>query len=130
MKKLSKEDAIRLHRALWKWIADESERRKTAILKFESPLVIKFQPRNNCFLCEYAFLVSGRNCVDCTKCPLEWGTEELTIGIMGRLICQCEDGESKYISWINAVVCDDWEEAARLALDIENLPERKTEEEK
>lgn len=128
MKKLSKEDAIRLHRALWKWIADETESRKKTVSKNKSTMVKKLNPYNNCFLCEYAFSASGRKSVDCTKCPLEWGTEKRTIGIMGELIGQCEDGESKYISWINAVVSDDWEEAARLARDIENLPERKTEE--
>ena len=35
---LTKELAIKLHRKLWRWIADETERRKEVVEKYDYPL--------------------------------------------------------------------------------------------
>lgn len=97
MKKLSKEEAIRLHREMWEWIAEQEALNDICInysnrvdLKIEWLQDHGFVPdtiMNECFLCEYAYQQSN---VDrrklCRYCPLIW-TGSQTEHYM------CEDGE-------------------------------------
>ena len=111
MKKMTREEAIRNHRILWNAIADETENKKCIVNKIE--IFYKVFPSvgmitNYCFLCEY----HRYNVNACDQCLLERDRKESKIGCLGGL----------YNEWKNA---DSWQECARIAREIANLPERK-----
>lgn len=112
--KLTKSEAVRLHRKLWNWIADETER-----LKFKGEKCEYFKnfeskdiPNSECYCCEYASTITGESykCVDI--CPIDWGE---CFG--GRKNCF----DSLYELWD---LEGDWQKAANLARQIASLPER------
>lgn len=117
---LTKEKAIELHRLLWNYIADESERTGTMILKsdafehFEWPNV-----KALCWCCKYCDF-------KCSKCPIEWPQES------------CVNEDSPFNKWRNAkeriYMCSADDEVRyqkylklyiKYAREIANLPERK-----
>lgn len=109
---MTKEEAIRKHRILWNAIADETEKKKCIVGKAE--IFNKVFPSvgriiHYCFLCEY----NKYNVNACQECLLERNKEESEIGCLGGL----------YNDWVNA---QDWQESARIARKIANLPERRT----
>lgn len=106
--KLTKKLAVALHRRLWHWIADETEKQQRVVEKQEYPLFKRRLILNRCWCCEYA-----RS--DCEKCPIIWHIKKDK--------CQCE--LAQYAEWADAVDAKDWREAARLARIIADLPERK-----
>lgn len=110
--KLTKEEAIRKHRELWNWIADETERRQDFVSKeeyyYEHPEVTR--PLMLCFCCQYVGERSDHIVSDCLAlCPIKWKGEH------------CECSGSEYHEWCSA---EDWLEAAKYARIIANLPER------
>lgn len=79
------EEAIRLHRQMWREIKDANGR--SAWLSehgYENIL-------GNCFLCEYAQRVSGSDYPGdyCKYCPLNWGQPT-----RGDKVCLCESNEN------------------------------------
>lgn len=70
---LSKEKAIELHRQLWNWIADETEKEKRCVDKWEAfayfgwPEVEAF-----CWCCEYNEQTDERGCDQGQLCILKW----------------------------------------------------------
>lgn len=104
---LSREQAISRHRKMWNWIADETKRLKRKIKKYEYFKVMEIDdiPDSKCYCCE--FLLNHPNCC-ANNCIIDWGKNSGCIG-------------SYYGKWIYT---DDWQEAARLARIIANLPER------
>lgn len=105
---LTREQAVKEYRKMWKWIADETEKRKTKVYKdqyFTENKIIDI-PRNLCYLCEMCHFV----CSEC-PCPVDWGEDED--------IVLCGDFESPYDSWVDSY---DWKDSARLAREIANLP--------
>lgn len=113
--KLTKKLAVALHRKLWNWIADETEKQQCYVQKREYPSFKRLLILNKCWCCEYT---QG----DCEKCPIIWHVKKK---FLGR--CQCASAE--YGEWGDAVDAGDWREAARLARIIAELPERENEEE-
>ncbi len=109
---MTREEAIKKHRELWHWIANEHRRRKSEIVhKDENPDVAKEGPINNCWLCEYAlqFNTAYRNI--CTNCPINWG------------VLTCLKKGSPYRAWTFNTFLD-YEELAKLADRIAELPEK------
>lgn len=108
---MTREEAIRKHRILWNAIADETEKRKCFVDKpevFFKYFANEKKPLNYCFLCEYhRYHVNA-----CANCLLERNKEESETGCLGGL----------FSDWLYAV---DWQERARIAREIANLPERR-----
>lgn len=105
MIELTKEEAIKRHRMLWNWIADETLRQKRFVTKWEAfahfgwPDIL-----NHCWCCEY----SGAGC---NLCLVDWGTGY-----------GCEINGSPYLLWHNS---RSYEDTAKYAREIANLPERR-----
>ena len=108
---MTREEAIRKHRELWHWIADETRRRKDCdVLKDENPDVAKEEPMNSCWLCEYVRSIGNR----CEDCPINWGSET------------CIRDGSPYNEWTFSFSFD-YEERAKLADTIAELSEKEEE---
>lgn len=112
---MTREEAIKKHRELWHWIADETRRKHRNVQKAENPDVANEMPLNECWLCEYTRQF-GKVCQDCCKfCPINWGVKT------------CMKKRSPYRTWMFNTFLD-YEERAKLADIIAELPERKTHE--
>lgn len=75
--RLTKEQAIKGHREMWNWIAEQYENGRTVNVNYLKEKWCKkhnIYLYNNCYCCEY---VSKNNTsfYKCGKCPLIWGTE-------------------------------------------------------
>lgn len=115
--KLTKKMAVALHRRLWNWIADETERQQRKVAKGEYPLLKHAGLENDCWCCEYArtarkndIVKKGREILKlpiCVYCPINWGGYS------------CSDNE--YDEWYFSYT---WQEAAHWARVIAELPER------
>lgn len=127
---------IENHRKMWNWIADEYEYGATIPIQKlkEEYLDMTYNSgiSGHCFLCDYAG-PSGHECnyaFDCTKCPLDWGTpsnSSVTEGFcVDRMYYDDEEGlygQLLELSYQNTLYrCKD---AAKLARQIANLPERR-----
>lgn len=118
--KLTKEEAIKRHRELWGWLAENPMKEKTdwpGWERYDAAL-------NDCFLCEYV-LKSQKNdsngLSSCDYCPVEFdaieGYSKGTIGYcLGGLLSR----------WIQT---SESKERSRLAASIRDLPEKKDEAE-
>ena len=135
---LTREEAIRYHREMWNWIADQIEKRqKVQNIHFlkEEYITNKFDRFENirwfCFLCEYTNL-------NCKKCPIEWGNKYVAYESHD---CPCETWGYEEMDYRNGLYGDcrieydnkylrmenNWKHQAELARRIANLPERKVE---
>ncbi|MEG1433244.1 hypothetical protein [Eubacterium sp.] len=110
--KLTKSEAVRRHRKMWNWIADETERRKFKVEKCDyfKNFVSKDIPFFGCYCCEYLYNLVNCKCLD--GCPIDWGNY-----FGGQKPCL----ESLYGLWELEY---DWKKSANLARKIANLPER------
>ena len=124
MKKLTKQEAIENHRKMWNWIADETER-QTMIVgqgRYFDTFGIEDVPESACYCCEYNRQCSEEleNQYRCDFCPVDWGENRSTCSNLyneqGRLV-----GDGLFEHWRCTT---DWSEAAELAREIANLPER------
>lgn len=124
---LTKKLAVALHRRLWNWVANESERQKRIVSKSEYPLFKHLKTCNNCWCCEYArerakiglvahtkyenkrIIRYNMHCQKCEYCPLKWKAEN------------CISSQSEYGKWVSA---ETWQEAVYWARIIAQLPER------
>lgn len=116
--KLTKEEAIREHRKMWNWIAEQYKqhgvRNNILHLKYEYLGIYRpeFLPmKSACFCCEYV----RQQGAGCKECPVVWGKNKVyicTSGEYGKLCCV---RKNKFI-------------AKSLARKIASLPERKGEE--
>ena len=124
MKKLiTKEWTIAEHRKMWWWIAEETLKREKIVYK-EEYLEEYFPDEDiccDCFCCEYdKQKTNSENDMKCKFCPLDWGSDCSTT--------QCVDknylaGEGNLFALWESTL--DWKEAAELAKQIAELPERK-----
>ena len=118
--KLSKERAIQMHRRMWKWIALKSRKEKRCIYKDEFPYFKNERIRDLCFCCEYADQTRPNVCADlhriCMYCPINWGSNR-----------SCSEDHGLFEKWIGAIRDNRWRKAARIAMKISKLPERKGE---
>ena len=77
---LTKEEAIRQHRKMWRWIAEEIEKEKEyhEICYYKKQYCNRYFPGYKiecyCFLCEYSCQKSGNKdrINKCLSCPLQW----------------------------------------------------------
>lgn len=119
MDKLTKEEAIKKHREMWNWIADETERTNCCTSKFmyfeSKNISSKEIPYHYCYCCEYA----DQRVKGCMYCPIDWGS------LANNYFC-CDkykdfDDLGLFIEWS---LTYDIKDAIRLARQIANLPER------
>lgn len=111
--KITKEDAVRLHRKMWGWIVDETLLRKIKITKedfFEAHPWLKM-PSQKCYCCQYARQNTPEGERLCNNCPLDWGKYN------------CVEGNALYDKW-RCVRNDNYLEALGLAFEIMHLPEK------
>lgn len=114
---MTREEAIKKHRELWHWIADEHRRRKSvSVQNFENPEVAEKAPKNDCWLCEYVKQLEkdspGSGWSGC-DCPIKWGENNE----------YCVSIGSPYIEWNNRYG-KNYEDLAKLADIIAELPEK------
>ena len=117
-----REEAIKKHRAMWNWIAEQivtNERTmdiallKVRYIKMQGDDIQKMYFHNNCYLCYYTD-------VNCIRCPLSWPSDAC------EYMCECGYfGEGLYSRCLNLYRTDKWKLQAELAYEIANLPERK-----
>ena len=108
---MTREEAIRKHRELWHWIADETRRKHEKVEKGENPDVAEEGPVNSCWLCEYARQFPKFYYEYCYACPINWGVKT------------CMKEGSLYREWTYGFSLD-YEELAKLADTIAELPEK------
>lgn len=135
--KLTKSEAVRLHREMWNWIADELEEGTVwNIYDLKNLYLYEIgidsdEVDNSCFCCEYTR--TDGDIFDCSRCPLIWGTEENVKEYF------CEEGFYEIPNelpiaeirtdglWTDArelIYEDRLEDAAKYARYIANLPEK------
>lgn len=116
---MTKREAIANHRKMWRWIADETEKQKDFICKhnYFDEMGIRYpeRPSRDCYCCEYA--------ASCKDCPIDWLSD------CDRYMC-CDksvnnDNAGLFREWERCFLYGDWREAAALARQIAELPERK-----
>lgn len=111
MEGLTKEEAIKRHRMLWNYIADESERKGvpvskyTAVHKLWSSLP-NFTPMNDCWACEASDT--------CNSCIIKWPGGDC--GGPGNI-------KGLYVKWLRAYNRNDLKDYVSIAREIANLPE-------
>lgn len=119
---LTKVQAIKKHRHMWNWIADETERTGTIIVKDDYFIAMGITysydiPAYDCYCCEYDKQQNGGEFVGrCKYCPLDWDSK------CGRFMC-CDkervgDDKGLFARWKNAL---NIEESVKLARKIANL---------
>lgn len=118
MTELTPQDAIRLHRKKWNWIADETEKqqrivRGTEYFKACVPDTNEW-PHIISYCCEYDKQRNAIGRKTCKHCPIQWPQT-----ITSRKSCPCLN--SLYHEW---TVTRSWKQAAQLARKIANLPEK------
>lgn len=118
MKELTREQAIAEFRKMWSWIAEETLKQRRIVQKHEyfNANPSKEKPKNSmCYLCDYAIHMTlkhgGRTCC---HCPIDWGQ----LSCMGGLV-----EFTVYTNWEQCAT-DNWEDAARYAKQISELPEK------
>ena len=102
--KLTKEEAVKLHRELWGWLAENPMKHKADWPGFKD----KGHIINRCFCCEFTADIKRE--IDCIKCPLVWPGGRCDSSLFGE--------------WEPAKLP---EERSRLAALIRDLPEKKEE---
>ena len=127
---LTKEKAIELHRKLWNYIADESEKQGRIISKKEAFEHFGWKyVRNWCWCCRYTEnktwkinpeIVIYGSLLCSSYCPLIWPQDAF----------KCLSVDSPFVKWskIENLSIKDWydlQDAIKYAREIANLPERK-----
>lgn len=122
-----REEAIKKHRAMWNWIAEQIEKQQRTIdiyilkvnfIKLLGEYTLDIRRYHNCYLCYYS---EG----DCNICPLLWPSDAQRL--------KCELGYKSlngysiglYNKCYNLYFEGNWELQAKLCRKIANLPERK-----
>lgn len=113
--KLTKDEAIRLHREMWDWLSENPDKEKV-----DCPTIEKWlednedYPDSDCFCCEYNLVQTYEYEEEgCAHCPLKWPSKETAF--------QCERNSGLYKRWAYS---DDPLERAALAAQIRDLPVR------
>ena len=136
MEELTREEAIRRHRLMWNWIADETE--KTGVLITKSYAFEHFgwnvaDAFALCWCCEWAYRKSDvyldNQASLCSYCPLNWSNGEKKILKATCSEIMTNDGyvnDGLFKQWFSKTYREeDHTEASRLARIIANLPEKK-----
>jgi hypothetical protein len=145
MDELTREEAIREHRKMWNWIANETKKSGHCVNKtdyfceyaeFDEKI-----PYDKCYCCEYAFNVFKQTDDlkklfegdifnnKCKYCPIDWGSES------SHDMC-CDIGDpgkfptGLYLLWDESITNKDADSAYKYAKQIAELPEAKIIEDK
>ena len=135
---MTRKEAIANHRKMWRWIADETERRKETVGKDkyfdEMGYTEEERPAYNCFCCQYGKEIAKiiyvgitdtrANWLSCNFCPLLWGSEDTQ---MDLFCCNSSDppfDRGLYAEWRSFFRDKDFARAAKLARQIAELPEK------
>lgn len=115
--KISKKEAIRRHRLMWNWIADETLRRNKLVGKEEAFKHFGWKPVNAmCWCCEYDMTHKKSYCAN--NCIVQWP------GI--SCIIESKSGSVYEFGIFREWMCEkDPKKSAEIARKIANLPERK-----
>lgn len=136
---ISREEAIRKHREMWNWIAEQYENGSNVQVNHLKAKFVKKKhypndnPDSKSYCCEYAGRVLnpkiGGSRYNCERCPLEWSS------ICCELMCLHKnneldsDGLYEQCMYQSRPYIANYKKAAIIAREIANLPERKIEEE-
>lgn len=116
--RFTKREAIKLHRELWRWLAENPSGEKEDWFYLKKNLDKYSDVRANCFLCHYAIEKTDTSVgsLACVACPLIW-----------KISRRCETNSagrnSYYEMWQDNYSTS--KQRAKLALKIANLKERK-----
>lgn len=138
---ITREEAIRKHREMWNWIAEQYEcGHGTTVHILKKNFIKKYYPGDNpyanCYCCECSTEISeidGKSLslkCNCDMCPLEWPSDyhDLMCCYKRRNYKEEIHGLYKQILYYSSQVMD-YKKAATIAREIAKLPERKIEEE-
>lgn len=137
---ISREEAIRKHREMWNWIAEqyentlnEDDRPVTHLKKdFIKEHYPNDDPDSKCYCCEYAEKTLKpeleKSEYICKRCPLEWPSTCHELMCMHKTDDLNYDGLYEQIMWQSHPYVANYKKAASIAREIANLPERKIEE--
>lgn len=138
---ISREEAIRKHREMWNWIADQYENELDGPDVPVNHLKAKFvkehypndDPDSMCYCCEYAGRVLnseiGMSRYNCERCPLEWPSTCCELMCSHKTDDMDSDGLYEQCIYQSHPYVANYKIAAIIAREIANLPERKIEEE-
>ena len=133
MRTLTKNEAIQLHKKMWRWIAKETKKQGRKVKECEYFEAMRIDendiPFKKCYCCEFVSQLRKRHhkehCFCYELCPLDWGVRHE----MGYIFASCS--EIKYPSkstkdgyfkqWLEE---ENSEKAAKLARIIAKLPEK------
>lgn len=138
---MTKEEAIRKHRAMWNWIAERIEQSQHVVNICQMKCRYIWEEehddeiKNECYCCEYAYLskLKENNSTNhmCEFCPLVWDLEAYGIN---RFPCEaCDVVEDRKVveglwwrckNLYDYAYNNPWKEQAKLSRQIANLPER------
>lgn len=121
---LAKEQAVKEHRKMWNWIAEQLENgveSNVSQLKNKYCKASGVHLLDDCFCCNYARIIKGDGC---QSCPILWGSEKCS----NRFYCEYdESGNVNKGLWWTAQqksLNHNYKEAAVIAKQIANLPEK------
>lgn len=118
-RRITKEEAIRNHRKMWSWIADQYKSgRRDYVNDLKREYIDTYFPGEhilcNCFCCEYV----DKNGGSCRACPVIWYENETNS-------CIAIGGMYNELLYFNSYMST--EKLEELARHIANLPERERE---
>lgn len=141
MEELTREEAIRRHRLMWNWMADEAERTHKPVTKIDAFDHFGWDEKtlSRCWCCEYAYEEKLRRELfdkktTCELCPLDW-SQGNGDAIKSRCVGYFDEDIFFHIGlfeeWVNSwdlynvIFYFDQERFVSLARTIANLPEKK-----
>lgn len=137
MEELTREEAVRRHRLMWNWIADEAERTHKSVTRLDAFDHFGwniYDALSLCWCCEWAYNEWIRNKelgIDfrsrCCICPLDWSNGKNEVIKAGCSKISIHDGckyPVLYKLWYYSIATD-FDESSKLARIIANLPEKK-----
>lgn len=134
MEELTREEAIRRHRLMWNWLADEAEKGKVVVKKdaFKHFGWNTSEALSKCWCCEWVYIEwqrSKHSFAPCAHCILDWsnGENEVCKATCTEIItCDDDTKPGLYKEWYFATRQEvNLSEASKFARIIANLPEKK-----
>lgn len=120
---LTKKEAVKLHRHMWNWIADKTEKRGKFINQMDYFEAMDIPPEErpsvNSYCCEYDNQKNGEDTDCCKYCPINWNSE-----CDEGMCCDKKnpyDRRGLFLRWSDT---NSIKERVKLARKIANLKER------
>lgn len=148
MEELTREEAIRRHRLMWNWLADETERTREVVIKRAAFKYFGWpyeEVHSSCWCCECAINLWQEDETDeekiiCDFCPLDWSIGNnivratctsipYDLEIVGSIPLSDHGLFTLWLVYSNLLKSDcympDIDKAVTVARTIANLPEKK-----